>query len=89
MRVRVTPRAGRIRDYYHRESPNTAERVAQEILRAIALLRRHPDIGMRSIRKPEVRSKLVAGLPYRIHYRLRGGVLEIVHVRHTSRRPWP
>ena len=93
MKVRVTPRAGRdlqnIRDFYHRENPSAATRVAQEILSAIALLRRRPDIGIRSIRKPDIRSKLVTGLPYRIHYRVRGGVLEIVHIRHTAKRPWP
>ena len=93
MKVRVTPRAGRdlesIRDFYFAESPNAADRVAQDILRAIALLRHQPDIGIRSIRQSDVRSKLVTGLPYRIHYRIRGGVLEVLHVRHTSRRPWP
>lgn len=93
MRVRVSPRARRdlqsIRDFYLAENSNAAERVAQEILRAIALLRHQPSIGIRSIRRSDIRSKLVTGLPYRIHYRIRGAVLEILHVRHTSRRPWP
>ena len=93
MKVHVTARAGRdleeIRDYYLRANPNVVERVRDEILNAIGLLRMRPDIGIRSIRKPDIRSKLVIGLPYRIHYRIHAGTLEIVHIRHTARQPWP
>jgi hypothetical protein len=31
---------------------------------------------------------LVSRYPYKIFYRIRENLVEILHVRHTSRRPW-
>jgi plasmid stabilization system protein ParE len=31
---------------------------------------------------------LVLRYPYKIFYRLRGDAVEILHIRHTARRPW-
>jgi plasmid stabilization system protein ParE len=32
--------------------------------------------------------KLLTHYPYKIFYRVRGGAVEIVHIRHAVRRPW-
>ena len=37
---------------------------------------------------PTLRVKIVLGFRYKIFYRIREDIIEIVHVRHTSRRPW-
>jgi plasmid stabilization system protein ParE len=37
---------------------------------------------------PDVRVKFVIQYPYKIFYRIRDDVVEIAHIRHTSRRPW-
>lgn len=34
------------------------------------------------------RSIPVRGYPYRLFYRIRGDRVVILHIRHTSRRPW-
>jgi plasmid stabilization system protein ParE len=39
---------------------------------------------------PEVRVKVMRRYGYKIFYRIvEEDVVEIMHVRHTSRRPWP
>jgi toxin ParE1/3/4 len=37
---------------------------------------------------PEVRVRFIVRYPYKIFYRVRDDVVEIAHIRHTSRRPW-
>ncbi len=36
----------------------------------------------------DVRAKLVADYGYREFYRVAPGAVEVLHIRHTSRRPW-
>lgn len=57
------------------------------VVRAIELIRKHPDIGtLREARVPH-RRLLVAGFPYQIVYRVRENDLYVVAIAHTSRRP--
>src|SRR5689334_5587312 len=92
MKVRLAPRARAdlraIREHYLDYSPTTADNVRQAIVHAINLVAARPDIGIRNRVMPDVFSKLVSRYPFRVHYRLRGDVLEVVHIRHTSRRAW-
>jgi len=37
---------------------------------------------------PNVRAVLVLRYPYKIFYRVRRDVIEILYIRHTARRPW-
>ncbi|MEZ5787999.1 MAG: type II toxin-antitoxin system RelE/ParE family toxin [Xanthobacteraceae bacterium] len=37
---------------------------------------------------PQVRVIFVGDYPYKIFYRIRGSNIEILHIRHTARRPW-
>ena len=90
MRVRYTPAAfsdrERILEYLRERSPNGAMNVAASIREAVAKLKDHPLSGYRTD-DPEVRVLFVVRYPYKIFYRVRDAV-EILHIRHTSRRAW-
>jgi toxin ParE1/3/4 len=88
MRVRYTPRAfsdrERIIEYLRERSPVGARNVATSIRDAVAQLGEHPLSGYRT-NDPEVRVVFVVRYPYKIFYRVRE-IVEILHIRHTSRR---
>lgn len=89
MRLFVSTRAVRrlheIQAYLSLEAgAPTALRVISRIQQSAEMLSDFPELG------PEwqggtTRALNVTGLPYRIHYRLRPGVVEIITVAHTSR----
>ena len=88
MRVRYTPRAfsdrERIIEYLRERSPVGARNVAASIRDTVAQLREHPLSGFLT-NDPEVRVVFVVRYPYKIFYRVRE-IVEILHIRHTSRR---
>jgi plasmid stabilization system protein ParE len=92
MKVRYTPEAfsdrERILEYLRERSPGGARNVAASIREAIAQLGDQPYSGYRTD-NPEVRVTFVVRYPYKIFYRIREPVVEILHIRHTSRRAWP
>jgi plasmid stabilization system protein ParE len=89
MRVRYTPEAfadrESISEYLRARSPGGAGRVMASIRDTARLLGEHPYSGYKT-NDPDVRVKFVVRYPYKIFYRVRD-VVEIVHIRHTSRRP--
>ena len=76
-----------LRDYIAEDSPRSAGGVARQILDAVELLTTHPHIG-RPGRITGTRELIVAGTPYVIPYRVRGGKLELLAVFH-GRQKWP
>jgi addiction module RelE/StbE family toxin len=88
MRVRYTAEAfadrERIIEYLRERSPGGARNVAASIRDAVAQLREHPLSGYRTD-NPEVRVLFIVRYPYKIFYRVRE-IVEILHIRHTSRR---
>jgi len=88
MRVRYTPEAfadrERIIQYLRERSLGGARNVAASIRDAVAQLRGHPLSGHQTD-DPEVRVLFIVRYPYKIFYRVRETV-EILHIRHTSRR---
>jgi plasmid stabilization system protein ParE len=90
MRVRYTSRAFADREgifeYLRERSPGGARRVMASIRDAARLLGEHPYSGYKT-NDPEVRVKFLVHYPYKIFYRVRNDVVEIAHIRHTSRRP--
>lgn len=90
MRVRYTPAAfsdrEEILEYLRERSPKGAAHVAASSREAVAQLRDHPHVGYRTD-NPDVRVLFVGRYPYKIFYRVRDAV-EILHIRHTSRRAW-
>ena len=91
MKVQYTPEAfsdrERILEYLKERSPNGARNVAASILEAVAQLCDQPHGGYRTD-NPEVRVMFVVRYPYKIFYRVRDDIVEILHIRHTSRRAW-
>ncbi len=92
MRIAWLPGAGQdligIREYLGYNKPQAAEDVAQRILTTIDYLRDHPEIG-RTGRIHGTRELVIPSLPYIVPYRVRGEVIEILGVLHTSRQRPP
>jgi toxin ParE1/3/4 len=90
MRVRYTPEAfadrERIFEYLRERSPSGAQNVAS-IRGAVKLLGDQPYSGYKTD-DSDVRALFMIRYPYKIFYRVRDDVVEIAHIRHTSRRPW-
>jgi toxin ParE1/3/4 len=90
MKIRYTPAAfsdrEQIFEYLTERSASGARNVAASIREAVAQLKEHPHSGYRTD-NPEVRVIFVKRYPYKIFYRVRDAV-EILHIRHTSRRAW-
>ena len=91
MRVRYTPEAfadrERILEYLKERSESGSRNVAASIHKAVAQLGDQPNSGYPTD-NPVVRVLFVVRYPYKIFYRVRDDVVEILHIRHTSRRAW-
>ena len=91
LNVRIAPRAGRdleeIRSYLAERSPKGAERVRKHIDAVLERLAVMPLMGAATSEK-NVRVVQLVTYPYRIFYVVRDDAIDVVHVRHTSRRPF-
>jgi toxin ParE1/3/4 len=92
MTIRYSPRATRdlelIREYLTERSPLGAINVLTAIYAAIEFVRRHPEAA-EATAILDVRAKIVPRYQFKIFYRVQtDNVIEIIHVRHTSRRSW-
>ena len=91
MIVRITPRAERdiaeIIGYVEAFSPQGARNVALRLQQTFRILGEQPRTGAPTQRN-DVFVKIVPGYPYKVFYRLSSGAVEILHIRHSSRRPW-
>lgn len=89
MKVRYTPRARadlhEIYSYLYTSSPRGALNVRSTIRNAAASLGQDPRRG-HDTDAAEVRRLPVVRYNYAIYFRVRGGEVQIVHVRHTSRQ---
>jgi toxin ParE1/3/4 len=90
MKIRYTRRAFRDRedilDYLEARSQSGARNVMMRLDAAAALLSERPSAGIVTD-IPDVRVLFVGHYPYKVFYRLKADVVEILHIRHTSRRP--
>jgi plasmid stabilization system protein ParE len=68
--------------------PEISAAIGERIAYVINRLTEHPHSGTRVGGRSGVRSVLALRYPYRIFYRVRSDAVEILHIRHTSRRPW-
>jgi addiction module RelE/StbE family toxin len=91
MKIRYSPRAFADREdifeYLNRRSPDGARNVMAALERTISLLQDQPHSGLR-IATSDLRVMLVSRNRYKIFYRILDDAVELVHIRHTSRRPW-
>ena len=67
------------------EDPAAARLVVKRVLDAVAMLEEQPGLG-RPGRVPSTRELVVAKTRYIVPYRVRGKVVELLRVFHTSRR---
>jgi toxin ParE1/3/4 len=75
---------------YHARSGNPAKaaRIAARLQEVIARIAVSPLSGRAVVRRPGVRVALLPSYRYKIFYRVAGDAVRIVHIRHTSRRPY-
>jgi toxin ParE1/3/4 len=93
MRVEYSKRAiadlREIAAYYARSgSPAVAERIAARIQEVVAQISGSPLSGRSVVQRPGVRVVLLVNYRYKIFYRVAGETIRIIHIRHTSRRPY-
>lgn len=87
-RVRALRDIDGIFGYLNERSPPGARNVVEAIDRAILAITLQP-YASQSADQFNARAKVVGRYPYKIFYRvLEDGIVEILHVRHTSRQPW-
>jgi addiction module RelE/StbE family toxin len=72
--------------YIGAEDPQAAQLVVERVLNSVEMLATHPALG-RPGRVPGTRELVVAKTRYLVPYRVRGEVVEVLRVFHTSRRP--
>jgi len=91
MKLRYTSRAfaerERIFSYLDERCPQAARRIIGRIVGRIRALEHNPYSGRRTDRG-DLYTFWVAATTYRDFYRIDGEEVIIVHIRHTSRRPW-
>lgn len=91
MRVRYTLRAQADLDaifaYLDQRSPAAALSVKALIERRIATLADFP-LSAPATDEPDVRELTIVRYPYKVYYEVSGQEAWILHIRHTSRRPW-
>jgi len=72
--------------YSANASPAIAQSIEHRLLEVIA----HPTCAgtaPRVAQRSQVRAAAVVRYPFRIFYRVRSDTVDILHIRHTSRRP--
>jgi len=91
VRGRYTPRArrdiDRIYGYLNKRSASGAHNVLLTTYAGVQFIAERPE-GSERTDDPSVRVKIVRRYRYKIFYSVVGKTVEILHVRHTSRRPW-
>jgi toxin ParE1/3/4 len=68
-------------------SPAIAESIGSRLGAVVDRIRLLPKAAPRLTQRSQVRVVAVIRYPFRIYYRLRGDTIDILHIRHTSRRP--
>jgi plasmid stabilization system protein ParE len=91
MRVRYRAQAradiDEIRRYLQKRSPSGARNVLRSIYVSIKFIVKNPDAS-EATDDPGVRVKVVIDYPYKIFYSTHSDFIEILHIRHSARRPW-
>jgi toxin ParE1/3/4 len=68
-------------------SPAIAQSIEQRFVEVIERIRQSPESAPRVTQRFQVRVVIVVRYPFRIFYRVRAATIDMLHVRHTSRRP--
>ena len=73
--------------YAANASPAIAESIERRLIGVIDRICRVPEAAPRVSQRSQVRVGAVVRYPFRIFYRMRDETIDILHIRHTSRRP--
>jgi plasmid stabilization system protein ParE len=77
-----------IADYYSSHaSPSVANSIRRRFLDVIERVRSSPEIASRVTQRSDIRVIPVIRYPFQIFYRVRSDTIDVLHIRHTSRRP--
>jgi len=68
--------------------PAIGERIAVRIRQVVARIGQLPQSGRPVLQRPGVRVVPLLRYRYLIFYTVRSDAVRILHIRHTSRRPW-
>ena len=66
--------------------PSGAAALVRKIEATVGLIERYPRAGRALSRRAAVRVLPIGKYPYRVYYHVVGDDVEILHIRHTSRR---
>jgi toxin ParE1/3/4 len=75
-------------EYLTSNYPTLVRPVEQRIDSVLARLQDWPESARKVTQRTNVRVAPLVRYPYRIFYRITNEAIEIVHIRHTLRRPW-
>ena len=91
MRVRYRAQArtdiDEIRRYLQQRSPSGARNVLRSMRAAVTFIAENP-YASEATDDADVRVKVVIEYPYKIFYSIHPDFIEILHIRHSARRPW-
>jgi len=73
--------------YATHASPAVAQAIEARFTDVIQRICRAPQSAPRLTQRSQVRVVSVVRYPFRIFYRVRNDTIDILHIRHTSRRP--
>jgi plasmid stabilization system protein ParE len=77
-----------IKTYYAANaSPAIADAIGRRLENVVDRIRRVPEAAPRVSQRSQVRVAAVVRYPFRVFYRVRADEVDILHIRHTSRRP--
>ena len=73
--------------YAAHASPAVAEAIRRRLHEVTDRIRRVPEAAPCVSQRSHIRVVTVVRYPFRIFYRVRDDAIDILHIRHTSRRP--
>lgn len=92
MKVRYRERAladlGEIFNYLNERSPAGARNVLRAVADAVDSIAAQP-LASRRTSDPDIRVKVVGRYRYKIFCAVVDDFVEIIHIRHAARKPWP
>lgn len=73
--------------YTANASPAIADSIGRRLEDVIDRISRNPEAAPKVSQRSQVRVAAVVRYPFRIFYRVRENTIDVLHIRHTSRRP--
>ena len=74
--------------FIEREWPGVLEQFERRLTEIECLVSEHPHSGRELTNRRGVYAVPLIRYPYKFFYRIAGEIIEVLHVYHTSRRPW-